>query len=145
MGDRFFGNAIREGQPISRDGFAAGLRGMSHSLDKMSIYGGKVSWSSDNVPKLIPAGPDPRPTWSGVAWINGHHWYADTFVDEPEKYGPTITNTSENNTYLKINYSTSNISLSIVDEMNLNNNRFPAGKHYYRLGTVKGDIHFNLP
>ena len=71
MGDRFFGGAFKEGQPISRKGFAAGIRGMSRALDKMSIRGGKVTWSSDNVPKLIPFGGAGGKPFSGIVKVKG--------------------------------------------------------------------------
>jgi hypothetical protein len=53
MSDRFFGKEFEDGTPISRKGFARGIRGMSKALDKLSVHNGKVSWSADNIPKII--------------------------------------------------------------------------------------------
>ena len=130
MGDRFFGNAIREGQPISRDGFAAGLRGMSRALDKMSIYGGKVSWSSDNVPKLIPAGPDPGVPLSGDMYVNGKHLTYELPTDKR---------------YLKLDYTGGSFELTFENELIMVDDYFPVGVHYWDLSREQGDIHWNVP
>lgn len=50
----FFGNNVRKGAPVSTNGFVDGIIGMAHALENLSVFGGKVSWSSDGVPKIIP-------------------------------------------------------------------------------------------
>lgn len=51
---RFFKKAIRKGMPWSTKGMADGLSGLAHAVENISIAGGRVTWSSDGVPKLIP-------------------------------------------------------------------------------------------
>lgn len=50
---RFFGSNIKKGAPVSTEGFTDGILRMAHALENLSIFGGKISWSSDGVPKII--------------------------------------------------------------------------------------------
>ncbi len=66
---RFFGTNIKKGAPVSAEGFTDGILRMAHALENMSIFGGKVSWSSDGAPKIIPgsAGGSGFATFEAVA------------------------------------------------------------------------------
>jgi hypothetical protein len=53
MRNSFFKRRPQAGFPISMDGLADGLAAMDKALTRMSVEGGRVSWSGDGVPKIV--------------------------------------------------------------------------------------------
>jgi hypothetical protein len=70
---RFFETPFNDGSPISRKGFAKGIRRLAEAFERMRVYGGSITWDEANHIPTIRCPTSSSATWDGTA-PEGFEW-----------------------------------------------------------------------